>query len=424
MTFAAIPPKVLLELGRAFGAATPEMSPSEHYDQAMFHLVSYAAGDNADPTLGVSHLALAMKHTALLLGADQPKTNPTMQGALAQGAMFNQTSQPQAPAPAAEPEQPQPPATVEPEQPKPPVRMTGDGWVIHEYEPGVTLSTEQARERAGISKSQFAKLLQAQEFVRPMGVVIMASGQKAKVYAADDVDKWVSMRATGTAKKRAETLTSPEAVAKRLAARERNDALPEVKWAEVLLGKYYTIEQLTERLGVSKSHIYTLQQKGEFPYGHGRSKDPHQTGGMQSVLYNVETVEDWIKTSQSPTAFRVRKRLASKSDDAGTAVDGSAPEPDRVASETLVNGQGWAGPEVAGKLASIGKVSQPAKQWLNLREVADFLGMTETAVERMVRDGKFPKAHKQNTRLHIREWGGRQVAKWKRENVETGALVK
>ena len=429
-SLSAIPPATLLALGQAFAIPEPEgTTANDHYDHALFNLMTFWGGQEKDEN-GVHRLALAMMHTARLMGG-AAAPNREMAIALSQGAMFNATS---APKPAVEPVQPPAPQTQEPEQPAPPApKMTGDGWLILDYEPGVHLSSEQARERAGIGKSAMAKLLQAGEFVRPMGVIVMKSGQRAKVYSAEDVDNWKLLRAkaTGTKLPKEEGTghNSPEAAAKRAASKLYIDALPEVDWSQVRYGLYWTTDQVAEELGVSRSHLYTLQNKGEFPKATHKSKDPHQSGGMKTVLYVADTVTQWIATSTEPTAFRARRKRAQAATTNGTAVDSPKPEPDGLGSPQLVGGGAAPANDAlngaAEKLATLGKVSLPGgKQWMTLRDVAEYLGESETTVERMVKDGKFPKAHRQDGRLHIREWGARQVAKWKREHQQAGALTK
>ena len=60
---------------------------------------------------------------------------------------------------------------------------------------------------------------------------------------------------------------------------------------------------------------------------------------------------------------------------------------------------------------------------MKLRDVAAYLGTTETGIERMIREGKFPKANRTDPRLRIKEWAARHVVKWKRENVTWKALA-
>lgn len=416
-SMAAIPPQVLMALGQAFGVATPEgMTDAAHYDQALFHLMSHWGGQPLDEDAKLPHLALAMKHTALMMGL-APSVNSTMQLALSQGTAFNMSSV--APPQSPEPEQPpQLPEPTQPEQPKP--KMTGDGWVILEYEPGVHLSSEQARERAGLGKPAMAKLLQAGEFVRPAGVIQMGNGQKPKVYLAEDVDKWMALRGG----KSNRGMQSDESKAKRASTMDKVNELPIIDYAQVRYGNYWNTPKVIEEIGCSDSHLFNMRAKGRFPQPDARSRDEHSGSGMYSIVWQAEVVKNWINTSHDTTAFQARKRRAAR---AGTADNSAEPEPSPLASAPLTTrGRELASPEDLAKLtaAPVAKVKMPgATGWMNLREVAAFLSTTETGVERMVREKRFPNPARINGKFKTKEWGARQVAKWKRENMDSAALT-
>lgn len=436
-SLSAIPPATLMALGQTFSIPLPEgMTPAAHYDQAMFHLMTYWGGVERDEN-GVSHLALAMMHTARLMGHTPVVSPPagmgaTMQQALNQGAAFNASSALAQTPPATVAEQP-PPPEEKPEEappvvPAPRLKMTPDGFVILDYQPGVHLTTDQARERAGVGKSQLARLLQENKFVRPAGVIESpTTGRFNKVYLADEIDTWKLNR-----NKKSKPISEDhkaklvEALSK---ARAGVAELETVDWSHVESGQWWTYEMVGDYVHLSRGWLNKAISDGKFPKAKAKAKK--QGGGAPSSLFWPQDVIDWLNRSPDAAFARAARRAA---DDAKprTAVDGPAPEfaavaetAPAVAAEPEPEPAPAAPPVDASGLAALGTVKpKEPTGWMSIRDVADYIGSTETGVERLIKEGKFPQAHKRDARLHTREWGARQVIKWKRDNIEFGALAK
>ena len=418
-SLSAVPPAVILALGQAFGVKNPEdMDAAAHYDTALNHLMLYWSGDTIDADSSVPRLALVMKHVALLMGP-----SATMPAALTK-AVTNPKSD-----------------VVPPETP-PPVeekrRFTPDGFVILEFRPGEMLTTEQARERAGVSKKGLAKLLQEHEFVQPAGVVFPNGEGKAriKVYYAVDVDRFAAMQA---AKKEGnKRVVTEEQRAHMAMARAANDSLPLVNPQVLKDGSYMTYDQVVEAVGCSRSHVTAMQNRGVFPKPTAKTK--RDGAPIPLSLFGTAEVMKWIETSHELSAFAARKRRAARitGHAHGTgngAADDSATEgeePAAIAAGTFRDGAGGGdaqrgGDEVpaeahaSSKPAALAAANKTPHGWMSLREVAAYLDTTETGVERMIRQKEFPQAHRQGSKLRTKEWAARQVVKWRQEHQQEKA---